>query len=164
LPASRHLKGKEVRSLIREFTQHYPAASSTLEEASNFEELIVEDGAIIFVDGKPLILKVRGFFLPSLRFDELISTLSKVVVDMGAVAHVANGAQIMRPGVTQIKNSFSKGDLVVIQDEKFGKAIAIGVAEMTSSEMQAVSKGKVISNIHYVGDTFWKEFGGTKSS
>jgi len=95
---------------------------------------------------------------PSLKFDELINAMPRVVVDMGAVAHVANGAQIMRPGIRQFKGEFAKGELVVIADEKFNKAIALGVAEMDSEAMKSLTKGRVINNIHYVGDELWKSF------
>ncbi len=65
----------------------------------------------------------------------------------------------MRPGIREIKNEFSKGNLVVIVDEKFGKAIALGLAEMDSGTMRSVNKGKVVANVHYVGDELWKSFG-----
>lgn len=110
------------------------------------------------MDQRPLIIRTKDLLLPSLRFDELINTLPKIVVDMGAVAHVANGAQVMRPGIKQIRGSFGKGDLVVIVDEKFGKAISIGIAEMDSNAMQSTSKGKVIANVHFVGDVLWQSF------
>jgi PUA-domain protein len=162
LPAARRLKGKEVRHLVREFTQRYPTSSSILHVANDFEELIVDDSSVVFVDGRPLVVRTQGLLLPSLRFDELLNTLAKVIVDMGAVAHVANGAQIMRPGIKQIKDSFSKANVVVIVDEKFGKAIALGIADVDSSVMQSTSKGKVISNVHFVGDVLWKTYVGPK--
>jgi predicted RNA-binding protein (TIGR00451 family) len=116
----------------------------------------VDDSTIVFVDGRSLILRTQGLLLPSLRFDELIDTLPRVIVDMGAVAHLVNGADIMRPGVREIKGAFVKGGVTVIVDEKFGKAIALGIADMDSGVMQSVIKGKVISNVHYVGDEMWK--------
>jgi len=84
--------------------------------------------------------------------------LPQIVVDMGAVAHVVNGSHIMRPGITEIRGVFSKGDLVVILDEKFGKTIALGRAEADSEVVKSVTKGRVISNLHYVGDVFWESF------
>lgn len=158
MPAARHLKGKEVRQLVKEFTLRYPASSSILDAASNFEELLVDESSVVFVDGRPILLRTQALLLPSLKFDELINTFPKVIVDMGAVAHVANGAQIMRPGIREIKGSFDKGSLVVILDEKFGKAIALGITDLDSGAMQTASKGKVISNVHFVGDELWKAF------
>jgi PUA domain protein len=158
LPARRHLKDKEVRQLVKEFTDRFPSSAPTLRSAEIFEELPVDESRVFFVNGRPLILRTQAGFLPSLKFDELINGLPKVVVDMGAVAHVANGAQIMRPGIRQFKNDFVKGDLIVIVDEKFNKAIALGLAEMDSEAMKSLTKGRVITNLHYVGDELWKSF------
>jgi PUA domain protein len=78
---------------------------------------------------------------------------------MGAVAHVANGADIMRPGVKDVQSDFAKGELVVIADEKYNKPIALGLTEIDSAEMRLMPRGKVILNVHYVGDDLWKSFG-----
>jgi len=144
--------------MVRQFTQQYPASASILNGGNDFEELVVDDSSIIFVDGRPLVLRTQGLLLPSLKFDELINVLPQVVVDMGAVAHLVNGAHIMRPGIRQIKDAFVKGGVIVIVDEKFGKAIALGIADMDSGVMQSVSKGKVILNVHHVGDILWNAF------
>ncbi|OFX15871.1 hypothetical protein A3K71_00360 [archaeon RBG_16_50_20] len=158
MPAKLHLKDKEVRQLIKEFTERYPASEPTLKSAKVFEELSVDGNSVFFVDGKPLILRTKTELLPSLKFEELINTLSKIVVDMGAVSHVVNGAQIMRPGIRQFKGDFASGSLVVIIDEKYGKALALGRAEIDSNAMQSQTKGKVVANLHFVGDDFWKSF------
>ena len=158
LPARRRLKDKEVRQLLKEFIERFPASEAILRSAKSFEELPVEQGVVLFADGKPLILRKQGILLPSLKFDELINGMPHVVVDMGAVAHVANGAQIMRPGIKQFGGEFAKGELVVIVDERFSKAIALGLAEMNSEAMKSLTKGRVITNVHYVGDELWKSF------
>jgi malignant T-cell-amplified sequence len=158
LPTRIHLKDKEVRQLLKEFVEKYPSVERSLRSAENFEELSVDKSSVFFVDGAPLILRTMGGLLPSLRFDELTDALPRIVVDMGAVAHVVNGAQIMRPGIRQFSNDFAKGDLVVIVDEKFGKKIALGLAETDSQAMKSLGKGRVITNLHYVGDELWKSF------
>jgi len=157
----RHLKGKESKQLIREFLEQYPASADSLNAAIHLEELIVPDGAIFFVDGRPLILRTKRGLIPSLKFDSVVNALPKVIVDMGAVRHVANGAQIMRPGIRQIEGRFSKDDLVAIQDEKYRKTIALGAAEVDSELMQSMDKGRVIDNIHFVGDDLWTSFSET---
>jgi len=158
LPAVRHLKDKEARRVVKEFVEHYPSSEKALRAAKDFEELTVEGQSVLFVDGRPLILRTPTGLLPSLKFEELINALPKIVVDMGAVAHVANGAHIMRPGVREIGGDFAKGQLVRVLDEKFGKTLALGITEMDSESMRFMSKGKVVANAHYVGDELWKSF------
>ena len=152
------MKDKEARALLREFVKRFPSSESMLGSPRVFEEVAVSEGSVFFFDGKPMILRTGAGVLPSLKFDELIQLLPKVVVDMGAVPHVANGAQIMRPGIKEVKSNFGKNDLVVIVDEKFGKTLALGMADFNSEEMRSLGKGKVITNLHYVGDEFWKSF------
>ena len=133
--------------------------AAVLDSAKNFDEHTVGEDVIYSVDGKPLIMRTRNRLLPSLKFEEVINSLPHIIVDMGAVAHIANGADIMRPGVKDVHSDFPKGALVVIVDEKYGKPIALGLTEVDSSEMRLMSKGKVIGNVHYVGDELWKSFG-----
>lgn len=119
---------------------------------------------VFFLDGRPLILRTKSGLLPSLKFDEVINSLPKIVVDMGAVAHLANGAHVMRPGIREIRNDFAKGELLLIVDEKFGKSIALGFADADSTVMKSANKGKVVMNVHYVGDELWKSFTASNAS
>ncbi len=158
MPVKRHLKDKEAKQLIKEFIQQYPLSEQFLRSGKDVEEEIADEDHIFFVNGRPLILRTKFGLLPSLKFDEVTNSLAKIVVDMGAVAHVANGANVMRPGIKEIRNDFAKGDLLLIVDEKFGKNIALGQADMDSGAMKSTNKGKVIVNVHYVGDELWNSF------
>ena len=154
----RRLKDREVKALLREFMRTYPNVELS-ESAKEFDEVAVGGDMVYFVDGVPLIVRTKFGLLPSLKFTHAINSLPRVIVDMGAVAHIANGADVMRPGIKDVRGDFGRGGLVVIVDERFGKPIALGVAEVDSTEMRGVSKGKVIRSVHYVGDELWKTFG-----
>lgn len=154
----RHLKDRESKQVIREFMNQFPSSTKTLDSVKHLEEEMVEDSVVFFADGKPWIVRVQGRLLPSLKYDVVLGTLPKIVVDMGAVPHVANGAHIMRPGIRQIEGQFDKDDLVAICDEKYRKIIALGIAEEDAESMRSMTKGRVIANIHYVGDPLWKSF------
>ncbi len=75
---------------------------------------------------------------------------------MGAVKFVTSGADIMRPGIVHIDEGITKDDAVAIVDQTHKKPLAVGIALHSSEEMQKVSSGKVVKNIHYVGDWIWK--------
>jgi len=153
----RRLKDKEVKGLLREVIGRYPTAA-TLESAGSFEEVTVGEDAVYFADGAPLLIRTKLGFLPSLKFEKLLMSLPHVAVDMGAVAHVVNGADVMRPGIKVVEGDFGKNELVVIVDEKYRKPIALGFSEVDSVEMRRLNKGKVVRNVHYVGDELWKSF------
>lgn len=164
MPAKKYLKEKEAKQLLREFIQRYPTSEAFLRSVNVFEELPVDERWVFFLDGRPLILRTKSGLLPSLKFDEVINSLPKIVVDMGAVAHLANGAHVMRPGIREIRNDFAKGELLLIVDEKFGKSIALGLADVDSTLMKSANKGKVVMNVHYVGDELWKSFTASNAS
>jgi predicted RNA-binding protein (TIGR00451 family) len=75
---------------------------------------------------------------------------------MGAIPFVCKGADVMAPGITEIKTPFEEGALVVIRDVKHGKALALGKALRSSTSIMTEKKGKVIKNLHYVGDKIWE--------
>jgi len=154
----RRLKDKEVKGLLREFIGRYPNTEESLASVESFDELSVGEEMVYFGNNSPLILRRKIGLLPSLKFDKCVQSLPRVVVDMGAVAHVANGADIMRPGIRDIPSNFGKGDLLVIVDEKYSKPLALGLAEMESTEMKSMIKGKVIRNVHFVGDELWTSY------
>jgi len=154
----RHLKDKEAKQIVREFEIRFPIAKEQLKAIDHLQELVANDGSIIFADDVPVLIRKKDLWIPSLKFEIVIGSLPKVIVDMGAIPHITNGAQIMRPGIRLISDNFRKNEFVVIQDERFHKSLAIGTADVDSESMKAMTKGKVITNLHYVGDDFWKAF------
>lgn len=94
--------------------------------------------------------------MPLLKDEQVLPLLPVVRVDSGAVKFVCNGATIMRPGITTILGAFDRSALVVIREEKYDKAIAVGRALVEKNEMEGMSKGQAIENLHYVGDKYWE--------
>ncbi len=74
---------------------------------------------------------------------------------MLAVPYMIKGADVMRPGIKEIDGGIAKGEIVAIVDEMNKKAIAVGIAEFSTEEMREMMKGRVIKNIHWVGDEIW---------
>jgi PUA domain protein len=82
--------------------------------------------------------------------------MPRIVVDMGAVPHVVGGADIMAPGIRKVSGEFAERQFLVVVDEKHGKYLAVGRALVGSGPMAATKKGKVVENLHYVGDLIWE--------
>lgn len=116
------------------------------------------------VDGDVIVYLLDGVVQFARRNDTLFPTLNNpnlgelpsVSVDMGAISYVCNGADVMVPGIKEVRRDFEKGGLVVVKDIEHGKALAIGASLASSSEIRAMKKGKAIRNLHYVGDKIWK--------
>ena len=122
---------------------------------SKVEIVEIGSGKLYIVEGKPLFFKISQLVMPTLLFDKFYSTLPRIVVDMGAVPFVCKGANIMVPGIVRVEAEFEKDKLVVIVDEKHGKAIAIGESLYASNEIRNMKQGIVITNLHFVSDKIW---------
>lgn len=112
---------------------------------------------VFFFDGKPLFIERKNRIVPSLTNENVISQLPTIVVDQGAIPFLCNGADIMAPGLRRVEGKFSIGQLVVIREERFHKALAVGSALTGSDEIRRQPGGKIVENIHFIGDDAWQE-------
>ncbi|MEK6905530.1 MAG: RNA-binding protein [Nanoarchaeota archaeon] len=119
-------------------------------------ELIEDKYKIILLNKKPSFFYYNGRLVPTLKFLQENNLLKKITVDMGAVKFVVNGADVMRPGIVDVEEEIAKEDFVTIIDKNNHKPLAVGIALFNSEEIKSMSSGKVIKNIHYVGDELWK--------
>jgi len=113
------------------------------------------EGKIIAINDEPSFFYYENKLAPTLRLVMKKDILKKVVVDMPAVPFMVRGADVMRPGIKQLEE-FGKGDFITIVDENHRKPLAIGLALFSSEKIKAMDKGKVIKNLHWVGDDIWK--------
>jgi predicted RNA-binding protein (TIGR00451 family) len=75
---------------------------------------------------------------------------------MGAIKFVTNGADVMRPGITEIDPEIKKDEIICVIDEKHSKPLAICKTLFDSKEIQEKKEGKVLKNLHWIGDNKWK--------
>ena len=115
-----------------------------------------EVGEIYLIGGKPLLFKADGKILPTLLFAEFVAAAPKIVVDMGAVPYVCKGATVMAPGIVRIEREFDKGNLVIVVDVKFGKALGLGETLMDAETARQTKKGPVAKTLHFVSDKIWE--------
>ena len=105
-------------------------------------EVVESDvGEVYLIGEKPLLFKAADKVLPTLHFTEFTAKASKIVVDMGAVPYVCKGATVMAPGIVRIEGNFGKGDLVVVLDMKYGKALGLGESLMDAETARANQEG-----------------------
>jgi len=90
------------------------------------------------------------------RNQEALDRLPAMIVDMGAVPHIVNGADVMRPGIKDFRGEFNEGDFVVVRDERYLRPLAVAIALVRLEECKAMRRGKVAKNIHHVNDRIWK--------
>jgi PUA-domain protein len=150
------LKSKESRQVL---AQASDKTKINLEEKYGSKVLVEvvesESGELLLIEGKPLLFKEGNTVFPTLLATELLTGLPKVVVDMGAVRFVCNGADVMAPGIVRYEENFCKGDIVVVVDVKYSKPLALGEILYSSEEAKSIKQGPVVKTKHYVSDKIW---------
>jgi PUA domain protein len=165
---TRHfLRTKEAEAVLNKASEKLKVDLKQLFNAKpNIELVQTEFAEIYLIKGKPSLVKAQENIFPTLTFDEYSALLPKVVVNMGAVPHVCNGANVMAPGIVRLEGEFKEDDFVLVVDEKHGKPLAIGKIIYNSEAAKKVARGVVVKNIHHVGDRIWnfiKSFGTRQS-
>ena len=150
------LKSKEAKSILSEVSTKLNVDLKEIFKGKVDIELVETDFAEIFlINGKPLLARIEDKIFPTLVFNEFFTLAPRIVVDMGAVPYVCNGANIMAPGIVRFEGEFKKGDFVFVVDEKHGKTIVIGEAAYDYDVAKKATEGVIIKNIHFVGDKIW---------
>ena len=112
----------------------------------------------IILNNEVAFIQVEDEFFPTLLNTSSLDELPTLTVDMGAVPYICNGADVMAPGLVKIVGDFTVGDVLVIVEERFSKAIAVAKALYAVKEVAEKKRGKIAINLHYVGDIFWENF------
>jgi glutamate 5-kinase len=63
-----------------------------------------------------------------------------LVIDDGCAAALARGGSLLPAGITAVDGEFARGDPVAVHDRE-GKAVAQGLVEYTSAEVEGI-KGR----------------------
>ncbi|HIH14980.1 MAG: hypothetical protein QT08_C0016G0015 [archaeon GW2011_AR17] len=140
------LRSKDFNNLVAEYSYGI----------SKKDTVEIIDDSIILVNKKPCFFYYEKKLVPTLQNLQEKDLLKKIVVDMGAVRFLVGGADLMRPGIKEIDASLKEGDFVLVVDINNKKPLMVGLALFDAEEMQALTSGKVVKNIHYVGDAIWK--------
>jgi PUA domain protein len=152
---NRHrLRKKVIRDLNEDlnriFSSNFEISNNTIDSATvgPFEIYIINNEIFAFKIENKLFFTLRGIlqFKPSKKF---------VTVDMGAVKFVADGADIMAPGIVDADDAIQVTDLVWIRDEKNLQPLAIGEAVMPGPKMIISNSDKAVKSLHYIGDKLW---------
>jgi len=151
------VREREAAQLLDEFSEKLGIDVGSLLDTRKPSVEVAEASAvrIYYADGRPIMAKVKDTLIPTLLFEKLLGNLPRIVVNMGAVPFVCNGADVLAPGVVEIEGAFGVDDFVVVVDERHQKPLAVAIALDGSQVVRGLSRGKVARNVHYVGDALW---------
>jgi len=152
---NRHrIKSKEIRyfqnDLQKNFNQDF-FDNKTSVETGEYEGV-----KIVLVDDEPCFMLHDGKIVFTLHgINKYKPRENFVVVDMGAVKFVTNGADVMAPGIVDAYSGIVEGDQVWVCDERNRKPLAVGIAVMSGEQMVEGDEGVAVKLVHYVGDVVW---------
>ena len=148
------LSKRDSSAVIEIIKMKWPEA--ILPRTKSFKVYEITDGKRIIKSENFTAVEIKpNIILPFLGEPKLVEHFPCVLVDMGAVKFICNGAKIMRPGITKF-GIFRKDDIVVVKDEVHLKALATGIALEDSETAAAMLKGNIINNLHYISDEYWE--------
>jgi PUA domain protein len=154
------IQKSQIRELKEDILKQYDARflDQIFPKKARIEQIQTDAGDILFAINDVLKLwKSKEGYIPvlTLLLNKQVN-LKKVVVDKGAIKYVANGADIMRPGITKIDPSIKKGDILGIVDETHDRALAVGKSMYDADQMNKKDSGKVVKNLHTIQDSVWE--------
>ena len=142
----------ETAEVIKEISSQWKI---DLPKIKNLKFHYLDDDILIITGTGLKVIKIKNIYIPFLSETEILKKFPFVMVDMGAVKFMCNGANVMRPGITKY-SQFENDQLVCIIEESQQKFLAIGQACVPSSELESLSKGEIIINMHYISDKYWE--------
>jgi PUA domain protein len=152
------LREREATQLLNQFSQKLNFGMQQLfGNKTQIEAAETPTAKIFFINNRPVLAVLNDILLPTLLFEEALRLLPKIVVNMGAVPHICNGADVMAPGVVRIEKEYKTNDYVIIADERYNKPVAIAITLIDSQSARNMQHGKIAKNIHYVGDNLWNQ-------
>jgi malignant T-cell-amplified sequence len=121
-------------------------------EPDDESKFVIIDGKFAFVSGGD------GGYLPFVGSPDAVGLFPSVTIDEGALKYIIKGADVMRPGISKYDDWGEAGKLVVVREDKKGRAAAVGRAAVASKEMAELKKGNCVKNLHHAGDKFWNAY------
>jgi malignant T-cell-amplified sequence len=126
-----------------------------LPKIKNLNVHFIDNHVQLMIGPDIVILKIDDTYLPFLNQTKTLEKFPNVMVDMGAIKFMCSGANVMRPGIKKY-TEFSEGDIVCIIEESQCKFLAVGKAMVDSTELENMSKGEIVKNLHYISDKYWE--------
>ena len=151
------LRQKEIEEIARAIDASLDTRSFSPDDALQVAEIYGLEQKIYILGTEIVALEIDG--KPFLSISGLLKYGAKrlyVTVDMGAVKYVANGADVMGPGIIGGDPDVRTGQTVWVREEKFGKLLAIGRSLVDGTVFGTRAPGKHIQSLFHVGDRVWK--------
>lgn len=147
------LRSKDMKKILAWMQDEW---GTEIPEGMEMETCTIEGQQSYIFNGKIVGIEEKGGFILTLKgIMELQPTKKWITVDMGAVKYLANGADVMAPGIVDADPEIEEGEFVWVRDERNLRPLCVGKALISGSGMVSADSGKAVKTIHYVGDPIW---------
>lgn len=157
IKARKFLSKKDKKLLQTKLSEIYgESIIDLIQKTTNLEDARSDIGKILLKDNKIWFFSYNDFLVPTIHcLRESSLKLPRVIVDVGAIKFITNGADVMAPGVVFFDVNIHKGVIVSIHEEKAEAVIAVGLSLIDAQEFEKTKKGKVVKMLHYLKDNIW---------
>ena len=148
------LSKREVHDITGQISKSWPTNSTGV--IKNLQAYVIDGNKRLLVGNNLVAIQLApDLIVPHLTQHDLLNHFASVQVDMNAVKFVCNGANIMRPGITDF-TTFKESEIVLVKDQIHKKELAVCISLVDDVNGRKMERGIVLNNIHYIGDVYWE--------
>ena len=148
------LSKREVHEITGQISKSWPTKS--IGTIKNLQAYIIDGNKRLLVGNNLVAIQLApDLIIPHLTQHDLLNHFASVQVDMNAVKFVCNGANIMRPGITDF-TTFKESEIVLVKDQTHKKELAVCISLVDDVTGRKMERGVVLNNIHHIGDLYWE--------
>lgn len=148
------LSKREVHDITGQISKSWP--TNSIGVIKNLQAYVIDGNKRLLVGNNLVAIQLApDLIVPHLTQHDLLNHFASVQVDMNAVKFVCNGANIMRPGITDF-TTFKESEIVSVKDQTHKKELAVCISLVDDVNGRKMERGIVLNNIHYIGDVYWE--------
>jgi PUA domain protein len=148
------LSKREVHDITGQVSKSWP--TNSIGAIKNLQAYVIDGNKRLLVGNNLVAIQLApDLIIPHLTQHDLLNHFASVQVDMNAVKFVCNGANIMRPGITDF-TCFKESEIVLVKDQTHKKELAVCISLVDDVTGRKMEKGIVLNNIHHIGDVYWE--------
>lgn len=148
------LSKREVHDITGQISKCWP--TNSIGAIKDLQVYVIDGNKRLLVGNDLVAIQLApDLIIPHLTQHDILNHFASVQVDMNAVKFVCNGANIMRPGITDF-TTFKESEIVLVKDQTHKKELAVCISLVDDVTGRKMERGVVLNNIHHIGDIYWE--------
>lgn len=148
------LSKREVHDITGQISKSWP--TNSIGAIKDLQVYVIDGNKRLLVGNDLVAIQLApDLIIPHLTQHDILNHFASVQVDMNAVKFVCNGANIMRPGITDF-TTFKESEIVLVKDQIHKKELAVCISLVDDLTGRKMERGVVLNNIHHIGDIYWE--------